>query len=273
MDRRQGSSSLEEKQSSGRGTSMFLPYVSEFVVFLSLKEHTLEEVLAHIVLRVLSPIDASIAFICELNKSNLVSNIGMYGASEEMQDRYPNLYSLDEKFPLCDAIKTRRVVWINTLPVWPTEYPALVGRPVIPHAKTFICFPIEKSGTPVAAFGLFCNEIIELNTDIETFLKSIGNLLAMYFFSSTHQESTPNTSHSKVPKNYLANIREEKLSDRQLVILRMMSEGDTNLSIADRLGYSESTIRQETIKIFAKLQCNGRVKATSIFLNGLENIG
>lgn len=252
---------------------MFLPYVSEFVVFLSLKEHTLEEVLAHIVLRVLSPLDASIAFVCELNKSNLVANIGMYGTSEEMQDHYPNLYSLDEKFPLCDAIKTRRVVWINTLPAWPSEYPALVGRPTIPHAKTFICFPIEKSGTPVAAFGLFCNDTIELDADIETFLRSIANLLAMYFFSSSHQDTTPNTSHSKVPKNYLANISEEKLSDRQLIILRMMSDGDTNLSIAERLGYSESTIRQEMIKIFAKLQCNGRVEATSIFLNGLENVG
>lgn len=252
---------------------MLLHYVSEFVEFLSLKEHTLQEVLAHLVLRVLTPINSSVAFVCELNESNLVANVGMYGTSEEMRDHYPNLYSLDEKFPLCDAIKTRRVVWINTLPTWPAEYQMLDGRPPIPYAKTFICFPIEKSGTPVAAFGLFCNDNIEVNSEIDAFLKSIASLLSMYFFSQSYHKTVPFRSDSKVHIDHLANIKDGKLSDRQQIILRLMSQGDTNLSMAERLGYSESTIRQETIKIFAKLGCNGRAEAASIYLNSLENNG
>ena len=51
----------------------------------------------------------------------------------------------------------------------------------------------------------------------------------------------------------------------------MMSEGRTNTSIGEILGYSESTIRQETIKIFATLGCNGRREASQLYLENLQN--
>ena len=56
----------------------------------------------------------------------------------------------------------------------------------------------------------------------------------------------------------------------------MMAEGRTNLSISGVLGYSESTIRHETIKIYAKLGCTGRVEASNIYqeiyAKGMEEI-
>jgi DNA-binding NarL/FixJ family response regulator len=45
----------------------------------------------------------------------------------------------------------------------------------------------------------------------------------------------------------------------------MMSEGRTNIAIGEMLKYSESTIRQETIKIFSKLGCDGRDEATELY--------
>ena len=45
----------------------------------------------------------------------------------------------------------------------------------------------------------------------------------------------------------------------------MISEGRTNLAIGEMLKYSESTIRQETIKIFSKLGCDGRVEAGQLY--------
>ena len=56
-----------------------------------------------------------------------------------------------------------------------------------------------------------------------------------------------------------------ELTERQQVILRLISEDRTNLVIGELLGYSESTIRQETIKIFAKLGCTGRHEAALIY--------
>jgi hypothetical protein len=55
------------------------------------------------------------------------------------------------------------------------------------------------------------------------------------------------------------------LTERQKLILRMISEGRTNLNIGELLGYSESTIRQETIKIYSVLNCHGREEASKIY--------
>jgi DNA-binding CsgD family transcriptional regulator len=52
------------------------------------------------------------------------------------------------------------------------------------------------------------------------------------------------------------------LTDRQLRILQRMSEGMTNAQIAVDLIVSQSTIRQETIKIYTNLSVSGRSEAT-----------
>ena len=56
------------------------------------------------------------------------------------------------------------------------------------------------------------------------------------------------------------------LTQRQQLILKLISENRTNASIADMLGYSESLIRQETIRIYDFLDCSGRHEATQIYL-------
>ena len=49
-----------------------------------------------------------------------------------------------------------------------------------------------------------------------------------------------------------------KLSERQELILEMIKDGMTNSSIANRMGYSESLIRQESMAIYQKLGVDGR---------------
>lgn len=56
-----------------------------------------------------------------------------------------------------------------------------------------------------------------------------------------------------------------QMTERQELILKLISEGRTNGDIADVLGYSESLIRQETIRIYALLGCSGRSEAATIF--------
>lgn len=75
----------------------------------------------------------------------------------------------------------------------------------------------------------------------------------------------------KLPSSEIISQKEKKMSqqnsltERQELILRLISEGRTNGDIADVLGYSESLIRQETIRIYAHLGCSGRTEAASIF--------
>lgn len=49
-----------------------------------------------------------------------------------------------------------------------------------------------------------------------------------------------------------------RLTERQSLILQLIKLGNTNNSIANRMGYSESLIRQESIAIYRKLGVGGR---------------
>ena len=249
---------------------MFVDDIGEFVEFLSIKDHSLKEILAQITLRVLAPLNASASFICEINDEHLIETLGVYGVGDGLRDRYPDLYSFNEKLPIPDAIRNRKVVWINGLPSWPDKYPSLKDRPAVGNAKTHICFPIEKSGTPVAAFGIFCNSEIEPSGEIEAFLKAIGYVLSLHLYRSKDSTSNIINLVNQTRVKPAVAIESNVITDRQLLILKMMSEGRTNIVISELLGYSESTVRQETIKIFAKLGCSGREEASIIYREKLE---
>ena len=252
---------------------MFLLNVSDFVEFLSAKDHSLKEILSHMTLRVFSPLNASATFLCELNDENLIECLGVHGVGKDLTDQFPIVFSFNEPLPISDAMRSRKVVWIHDYPTWPEEYPSLRNLPVVKGAKTFISVPIEKSGTPAAAIGIFCNSDIIPDPEIETFLKAIANVLSLHVFRGfdVYQNRGGKDLKSKVPP--LASPSAwTKLTERQMLILRMMSEGRTNLAISELLGYSESTVRQETIKIFAALQCNGREEASRIYREKLEEI-
>lgn len=75
-------------------------------------------------------------------------------------------------------------------------------------------------------------------------------------FAQGHTRGSSGGSH---PAN-----QQTSLSKRQEVILRLMSRGMTNSQIAHRVGFSESTVRQETIAIYRYLGADGRHQAVQI---------
>jgi len=58
----------------------------------------------------------------------------------------------------------------------------------------------------------------------------------------------------------------QSLTPRQSTILRLMSDGMKNREIAFAIGFSESTVRLETIEIYKKLGVHGRHEATQVAL-------
>lgn len=54
------------------------------------------------------------------------------------------------------------------------------------------------------------------------------------------------------------------LSDRQMLVLQGIRNGKTNRAIAEDLGFSESTIRQETLRIYQALGVNSRTDAVTV---------
>jgi DNA-binding CsgD family transcriptional regulator len=243
---------------------MYLKSISEFIKFLGDQERTIEEVLAHMVLRVMAPLEATSAFVAKLDNQNSILTIGRYGINGDLSSQYEDCFSLSDRLPITDAIRQRKIILINTLPQWPAEYSELLDSPYHSEELALIAFPIEKSGTPVAVAAVFLDARLEMDTEKELFIQSIAHLLSMYL---TQQEVAESVAAKKAtgPISSTRPQASGDLTQRQLLILRMISEGRTNIAIGDLLKYSESTIRQETIKIFSKLECDGRVEASELY--------
>lgn len=252
---------------------IYLDKISEFISFLAVNEPLLDEIFSHIVLVVLSPLNAEAMTLDFLNDKNQVENMGRWGMPLEMIKNYVDIYNLTDRYPSTDTLRYRNITYVNTLPEWGEEYPLLKEFPYTTGAKSFIAFPIEKARNPVAAMGVFSRDVIHPDSEIESFLKTVGSVFSMYMFS---QNSIPPEllKDGAAEDNADYNLREHVsyiLTERQHVILRLIAGEKTNLNISELLGYSESTIRQETIKIFAKLNCAGRKEAAIIYRDQLSN--
>ncbi len=244
--------------------NLYLDIISRFIEVLSNNELTLDEILSHIVQVVLAPLNVEALLIRQLNDENQAILVATWGISLEDLEPYPVAYSLNDKYPTTDTLRYRRTTWVQTLPAWGPEYPLLKDLKYSSGAKSYICFPIEKAGTPVAAIGIFSRNIIHPNAEIEAFLKTVGSVFSMHLFrqdSQAHELLGISERHNSSDVGFA----DSELTERQLIILRLISEDRTNLAISDLIGYSESTIRQETIKIYAKLECNGRKEAIKIY--------
>lgn len=58
------------------------------------------------------------------------------------------------------------------------------------------------------------------------------------------------------------------LTERELEILEILSQGKSNKEIADSLGISENTVEQHLKNIYEKLNVQNRTEAAGLFLKG-----
>ncbi len=242
---------------------MPLGHISEFVIFLTNKDHTLQEILNHLNRVVLRSLDVSSVSLSQLNENNELVVAARSGVSKESVLHMPLTYSLDDRYPNVDAIRTLSTIWVDTLPDWGDEYLLMKNYPLVELSKTYLAIPIFVTGTPVAVLTLVSSTRIAPNVETDAFLKAVGHILSMYMYRNVL--SSPEEERNITPDNSSAATIGSDLTDRQLVILRLISEDRTNLSISQFLGYSESTIRQEIMKIFAKLGCSHRSEAAKLY--------
>lgn len=221
-------------------------------------------------LEVLSPLNAEAILIRQLNSENQAVLVETWGISSEIRQQYPVAYNLNDRYPTTDTLRNRATTFVNTLPDWGDDYPMLENLHYTTGAKSYICIPIERTGTPVAALGVFSRDVISPNVEIEAFLKAVGSVFSMHLFRQDVRNSKVKMVAAKYAPSRVQSSGPD-LTERQQVILRLISEDRTNLVIGELLGYSESTIRQETIKIYAKLGCTGRIEATQIYREKYAN--
>jgi len=113
--------------------------------------------------------------------------------------------------------------------------------------STLISIPILQGELFLTVTLLGMNRLPSSTVSV---IKMLANFLGIWFKSlpKQHSISTKTLRASQV----------SKLSKRQQEIFLLMREGQTNLTIAKSLGYSESLIKAESVKIFRALEITGR---------------
>ena len=95
---------------------------------------------------------------------------------------------------------------------------------------------------------------IDDNETNQNYFSMLGTLLGVYLGNLDSDNAAHGSNSHRMKQDLLG----KALTERQTEILELVRQGLTNVSIAAKLGYSESLIKQETIAIYQKLGIVGR---------------
>ena len=111
-----------------------------------------------------------------------------------------------------------------------------------------IAWPIPGIGSVLTFF----EKDVQLTTESSLFLHVVGNIISLGLQDSLVSAQIERGSY---PKHVVSSFT---LTSRQWTILKSVRKGMTNPQIAEDLGFSESLVRHETMKIYSKLRISGR---------------
>lgn len=233
--------------------SSLMNAISDLSIYLARAEVTPALLAQYLVLKTLAPLQATQIFLSKLHPDGMVRPIEVFGYSEEQMKDWRE-FPLSQKLPVTDAIRNDQLIWLADKEDWEKEYPELAKYPGDLTSQTFIAISVDIHGAPAGALGIMSEIQIHPTPELISFISAIGGMVALYL-SRINQ----GTFASKARANAGANG--EFLSPRQMRILDLMAQSFTNPQIARELGFSESTVRQETMRIYQILQVSGRKEA------------
>ena len=176
---------------------------------------------------------------CELyylDGKSILRSVGSYGMNTGQSDRI----SAWGDTPMSEAIRTKKLV---------------AGK--VEHSGSeleVIAIPFIALGVPVGLMTIVVEnkhfELRYLQVASEIFFK-----LGAFYLESLDLGNRPTNGSGPSPANA------EHLSSRQITILGLIQDGLVNMEIAKELLLSESTIRQETVRIYRALGVGNRQDA------------
>jgi DNA-binding CsgD family transcriptional regulator len=248
---------------------VFYRQLAEISSYVHENDQGLNEIIQMLCLKSLSPLKADALMYSELDSNGFTIPQASFGIELRQINGELPAFHIAERTPFTDAIRENRIVVINTLPQWPKPYSALKKLGIPESVKSLITAPVEISGLPIGSLTTFSHARLELENELAEFVEAVAMILALAIKGQRKfpilRSISDGHDFDEVAITPKLHEIDKDLSERQLLILKLIAEGRTNASIADVLGYSESLIRQETIKIYAKLNCSGRNEAAQVF--------
>lgn len=238
---------------------------------------TCEQICQQLVLSVLARHEPREAVIALFGANGSLHTIGQMGSSRDLQTP-PVALSLWATDPMADAVRTGEPVIVSEgerqqryrhstsghedgtwLVAWPLSLPnQRVGAVQLTFAGTPDVNELRADLTGIAAvLALYLSLLTSIAAVPDRALEIMGSTDATTGFAA-RELSVLHQAHSsshQVP---------DHLSERQQQILQFMAAGMTNSQIAKRIGFSESTVRQETMVIYRFFGVGGRQDAVRV---------
>lgn len=214
-----------------------------------------------------------------VNSENKIELISAYGEVFARLENY-KFISRERKLPVSDVINGGVELYISSPSQLSAMYDEAKQWRELPTCLAII--PVKKLNVTVGCVSITLSERIETSDFIEAVetFRAFAYLLEML---AVHELAGIETLINQ-PKNLLSSqslgglpseaqqtIRDNRaylsagleLTDRQYQIARFIAGGSTNSAIARSLGYSEATIRYETVKLYERLRVRNRSQASA----------
>ena len=246
---------------------------------------TCDQISQHLVLNLLIAHKPRAAVISLFGVDGSLHAVGSFGMSAASMEAFKTL-SLWDSSPMSDAVRSGDPVILETADLVEERYPWL-GNEETPYEPMAV-WPLSLPSQRVGAVQLIFTEAPDVEA-LRADVTGISAVLALYLSLLTSVAASPDKAIATLERedrnggfpvaslslvegvgaddgNH-ANHRKPApgvLSERQMRILGLMAKGLTNSQISKRVGFSESTVRQETMAIYRYFGVGGRREAVRL---------
>lgn len=247
--------------------------LKDFVEFLATEpppDAVCQEIVFHYPLRP----PALFASLRLVNSDAHLPLIGSFGAPEEMVRSAATFHFWDD-VPASRAIRSREPVVVSGRDSLQSEHPDSVEK--FTAFFSLVAIPLVTKIKSVGVLEIALGGEVTNEGEVLDYLSSWGDALTLYSINLLHDQQRSKASSTdngirvdrdvqqpiqvQLEVSHNENRHSKKLTPRQLTILHLMSLNLTNRSIAFKLGFSESTIRQEAMTIYELLNVGNRREA------------
>jgi DNA-binding CsgD family transcriptional regulator len=155
------------------------------------------------------------------------------------------VFPLEIGRPSGRAILENKIIIETNKPEYYIKYPAIKNAPIPYPWSSQITIPINEQY--FMQFGRF----VQVSEGDDLFYQNLQSLMQIYF-----------NQIGRVSLE-VGDLFGKQLTARQENILELMRAGSTNDEIAQKIGFSPSLVKQETMLIFSKLGISGRKDLTN----------
>lgn len=254
------------------------------VVRFLMSRPTCDQIAQHLVLNLLTAHHVRAAVVSLFGTDGSLHAVGAFGMSPSALEAFKTL-SLWDSSPMSDAVRSGEPIVLPTVEAVEERYPWIGSKesPYEPMAVWPLSLPNQRVGAVQITFTDSPDEDA-LRSDVT----GVAAVMALYLsllttpagaeksvtsgdreerhvgFAPTALSLVESVSIDDQPSGPARRPTPGSLTDRQLRILGLMAKGLTNSQISKRVGFSESTVRQETMAIYRYFGVGGRREAVRL---------